>query len=160
MSDLSNYIQMLEESLVKKKSILTELQALCIQQEEVLLDSASSPDDFIAIVDKKAKLIDAIATLDAGFEQVFAKVETELNANRAQYADAIRRMQELIRDITDRSTSLQVKEKRNQELAREKFTDVRSRAKRLRKGSKVVSSYYQSMMRAGNIEPQFLDSKK
>ncbi len=160
MSETTNYIQVLEESLEKKKAILIQLHALCVEQEEILEDTSSGPEVFRKNVDKKAKFIESLATLDAGFEQVFAKVESELMANKAIYADSIRHMQELIREITDRSVALQAKEKSNQELARQKFKDVRFRARRLRKGSQVVNSYYQSMMRAGNIEPQFMDSKK
>ncbi len=160
MSETTNYIQMLEESLQKKKAILTELQYLCIKQAETLENTYLGPDAFGEIVEKKSAHIEKLAALDAGFEQIFAKVESELLANKAKYADSIQRMQELIREITDRSVALQAKEKENQELVRQTFKDVRYRAKRLRKGSKVVNSYYQAMMRAGNIEPQFMDSKK
>lgn len=155
-----NYIQILEDSLEKKIDVLRQLQVLCQEQADILQDDASTPEAFEENIDQKGKLIEHLERLDQGFEQLFAKVEQTLEADRDQYADAIRHMQEMIREITQRSTNIQVMERQNSELARKKFAQVRSQAKELRQSRKAVSSYYQNMMQAGTVEPQFMDSKK
>lgn len=155
-----NYIQMLEESLDKKCDILRQLQVLCHQQADVLQDDNAEADAFEQNVEEKAVLIKRLEQLDQGFEQVFARVEKELQSNKEQYKDNIHHMQELIREITERSANLQMLERQNKHLAQKKFASVRTQAKELRQNSRVVSSYYQNMMKAGIMEPQFMDSKK
>ena len=155
-----NYVQMLKESLEKKCDILRQLQYLTQKQSEILQDKEASAQIFEDNVTEKDVMIQRLQTLDAGFEQVFAKVEMELLNNREQYKEDIRFMQDKIREITERSTSLQVMEKQNKELATNKFANIRSRARGLRQSGKAVSSYYKNMMKAGAMEPQFMDSKK
>lgn len=156
----TSYVQMLEDSLEKKCDILRQLQLLTQKQTEILQDKESSPEDFEKNVDEKEVMIQRLQTLDAGFEQVFAKVEAELQNNRQQYKDSILHMQDKIREITERSASLQVMEKQNKDLATRKFANIRSQARDLRQSGKAVSSYYQNMMKTGAVEPQFMDSKK
>lgn len=155
-----SYIQMLEESLDKKCDILRQLQLLCHQQEEILRDEKARADAFEQNVEKKAVLIEHLEKLDQGFEQVFARVEEELQVKKEQYKDEILHMQDQIREITERSAKIQILEKKNKELAQKKFASVRSQARELRQSGKAVSSYYQGMMKPGATEPQFMDSKK
>lgn len=155
-----SYVQMLEDSLGKKCDILRQLQYLTQQQAEILQDEESAPEAFEKNVEEKDVLIQHLETLDVGFEQVFSKVEQELQVNREQYRDSILHMQEKIQEITERSSRLQVMEKQNRDLALKRFSGIRSQARDLRQSGKAVSSYYQNMMKTGAVEPQFMDSKK
>lgn len=155
-----SYIQMLEESLDKKCDILRQLQLLCYEQADILQDDKAEADAFQENVKEKAVLIQRLEKLDQGFEQMFARVERELESNKEEYKDSILHMQESIREITERSANLQMLERQNKELAQKKFASVRTQARELRQNGKVVSSYYQNMMKAGTVEPQFMDSKK
>lgn len=155
-----SYLAILEESLEKKIDLLRRLQQLNEEQATILKDPNALPEVFDENVKKKEVLIERLASIDNGFEQVFAKVEDELQANREKYRDTIARMQELIREITQRSVNLQVQEKRNADLARSKFSQVRQQVKEIRQNRKVVSSYYQNMMKTSVIDPQFMDRKK
>lgn len=155
-----SYIQMLEDGLDKKSDILRQLQVLCHQQEEILQDEKSEAEAFEQNVEQKAVLIERLEKLDQGFEQVFARVEEELQINKEQYKENILHMQACIREITERSTNLQMLERQNKDLAQKKFASIRTQARELRQSGKVVSSYYQGMMKAGTTEPQFMDSKK
>ena len=155
-----SYIQMLEESLDKKCDILRQLQVLCYEQADILQDNDAEADAFELNVEQKAVLIERLEKLDQGFEQIFARVQSELESNKEQYKESIHHMQESIREITERSANLQILERQNMELAKKKFVSVRTQAKELRQNSRVVSSYYQNMMKAGIMEPQFMDSKK
>ena len=94
-----SYIQMLEESLYKKRDILRNLQVLCHEQEEILLDEKAEADAFEKNVEQKAALIERLEKLDQGFEQVFSRVEEELQSNKELYKENILHMQECIREM-------------------------------------------------------------
>ena len=115
---LSSSMDMLEESLIKKIDIMSKIEEENEKQKEILSD----PDDvdeiaFDGTVDKKGELIDKLISVDEGFQTLFDRVKDEVNANKDQYANQIRRMQDLIRDITAKSASIEAAEHRNKRLA-------------------------------------------
>ena len=155
-----NYIAMLEDSLEKKVDILRQLQTLCQEQTEMLGNPDMTPEMFDENVEKKGVLIEKLETLDQGFEQLFERVKADITSDKEKYRNAILRMQEMIRDITDRSNHIQVMESRNKDLVQKKFGEIRSQAREIRQSGKAVSSYYQNMMGRNVAEPQFMDSKE
>ena len=154
------YLTILMESLQKKIRILDQIIMADQEQREALEDPNLDPDDFDRIVEKKAEFIDQLEQLDAGFEEVFARVKEELDGNREQYKEQIHIMQDLIRKITDKSLLIQKQESQNKELMEKKFTAVRSQAREVRKSQKIVNQYYKNMMKNNYNDPQFLDNKK
>ncbi len=154
------YLTILMESLQKKIRILDQIILADQEQREALEDPNLDPDDFDRIVEKKAEFIDQLEQLDAGFEEVFARVKEELDGNREQYKEQIHIMQDLIRKITDKSLLIQKQEAQNKELMEKKFTAVRSQAREVRKSQKIVNQYYKNMMKNSYNDPQFLDNKK
>ena len=154
------YLTILMESLQKKIRILDQIILADQEQREALEDPNLDPDDFDRIVEKKAEFIDQLEQLDAGFEEVFARVKEELDGNREQYKVQIHIMQDLIRKITDKSLLIQKQEAQNKELMEKKFTAVRSQAREVRKSQKIVNQYYKNMMKNNYNDPQFLDNKK
>ncbi len=154
------YLTILMESLQKKIRILDQIIMADQEQREALEDPNLDPDDFDRIVEKKAEFIEQLEQLDAGFEEVFARVKEELDGNREQYKDQIHIMQDLIRKITDKSLLIQKQEAQNKELMEKKFTAVRSQAREVRKSQKIVNQYYKNMMKNNYNDPQFLDNKK
>lgn len=154
------YLTILMESLEKKIRILDQIIMADQEQREALENPNLDPDDFDRIVEKKAEFIDQLEQLDAGFEEVFARVKEELDGNREQYKEQIHIMQDLIRKITDKSLLIQKQEAQNKELMEKKFTAVRSQAREVRKSQKIVNQYYKNMMKNNYNDPQFLDNKK
>ena len=69
----------------------------------------------------------------------------ELDQNREDYAKEIRDMQQCIRRVTDKSVKIQAQEARNKELMREKFATIHRQAKAVRKNSRAITGYYNSM---------------
>lgn len=53
-----------------------------------------------------------------------------------------------------RSSNLQVLEKQNSELAKAKFSQIRTQTKEIRQSRKVVNSYYQNMMKMNTVDPR------
>ncbi|MBQ4283560.1 MAG: flagellar protein FliT, partial [Lachnospira sp.] len=149
----------MSESLIIKKDILDKLIVLNDEQEKIA--SAQEFDDvaFRDNVDAKAELIDELDRLDEGFNSLFARVKEQLDANRDAYKEDIATMQQLIRDITDRATSVEAKETRNRVLIQNKFMSMRKEVQNAKKSSQMANTYYKSMNKL-NYEPHFMDQKK
>ena len=155
------YIKMMIESLQKKVELLKQLQGLNLEQKNILGDYESLPEELDENMDKKSAIIDRLDTMDEGFQSLYDKVKDELDSNREAYADDIKSMQELIKEITDLSADVRAKEMQNKELAKTRFSYVRSQIREIKHGEKAVASYYASMMNNTGYEgSQFWDKKK
>ena len=148
------YLTIMIQSLKKKSAVLDAIIELNIRQKEELENPGLDPDDFDACVEEKAKQIEQLELLDAGFQ------EADLQTNQQEYREEIAEMQEYIRRLTDKSATIQAQEARNKDLMTQKFASVRKQVKEVRKSQKVVNQYYKSMMKSGYMEPQFTDNKK
>lgn len=159
-SNDNSYLDIMVQSLTKKLAVLDAIEKVNMQQKEILEDDLSSPDAFDKTVDQKSEYIDQLDQLDSGFDKLFDRVKELLETDRESYRDKIIQMQELIRQITDRSVDLQKQEARNKELMTNRFAQVKHRAKSVRANSKATTEYYKTMMKSGLIDPQFMDNKK
>ena len=155
------YVKMMRDSLDKKVDLLKKLQGLNLEQKNILEDYDSAPEDLDENMDKKSAIIERLDKMDEGFQGLFDKVKKDLNDNRDEYAEDIKSMQELIREITDISNDLRTKEMQNKDLAKKRFSYVRSQIRETKHGQKAVASYYASMMNNTGYEgSQFWDQKK
>lgn len=156
----ANYIEIMIQSLEKKVQVLNHIVELNKEQKILLEDPNLGPEEFEQNVQRKGKQIEELELLDEGFEQLYARVKEELQANKEAYTAQIRRMQELIRKISALSASIQAQEARNKTLAEQKFSAIKSQIREVRNSQKVVKQYYDNMMKANLAVPQFLDNKK
>lgn len=155
------YIKMLEDSLIKKVELLKQLQGLNQEQKIILEDSESTPEELDDNMEKKSAIIERLDKMDDGFQSIFDKVKSELDLNKSEYEEQIKNMQKLITLITDLSTDVQAKEMQNKELAKAKFSHIRTQIRESKHGQKAVASYYASMMNnTGYVDSQFWDQKK
>ncbi len=159
MENTSNYLMILEESLTKKNLILDELTKLTSEQKDIVTAEDFDDTEFEGNIEKKAALVNELVKLDNGFELLYANVRTQLEADRNAYAADIKRLQELIRQITDKSTSLQVMEQRNNDLIRKRFSELKRETRQIKKSREMAASYYRTMNNISS-EPYFLDKKK
>lgn len=159
MEDIRNYLSIMQEGLEKKITILKGISEMNGRQKAILEDEKMQLEDFEATLEDKGKLVEALIALDNGFEAVYDRVKDELVADRAVYSMQIKRMQELIAEVTDLSVKVQSEETRNKELVQKRFQKLRQNITETRKNSKAVSNYYRSMSRLDS-GPQFMDSKK
>ena len=159
--DNRDYVIMLREPLEKKADILRVLLIRNKEQEAILKDPNSTPDDLEKNMNMKAELIDRIVMLDDGFQQLFNRVKAILDEDRASYADEIKLMQELIKKVTDLTADVEATEYRNKEYAKTRFANVKKEAREIKRSGDVVSSYYKHMMSPQTTaDPAFLDKKK
>ena len=139
------YIAIMLQSLKKKEQVLDEIIRLDDRQKDTLMDPECPFDVFDETVEAKSACIDQLNQLDSGFEKLYAQVAEELDQNREDYAKEIRDMQQCIRRVTDKSVKIQPQEARNKQLMKEKFSTVQKQATDVRKNSRAITGYYNSM---------------
>lgn len=154
------YIAILRQSLEKKNKILDLIVEKNKEQRILFTDDTLPPERLEENIKEKGDLIDQLNQLDDGFEQVYNRVREILNKEKEAYRDEIKKMQELIREITDKSATVQAQEQRNKELAVQKFASVKKEIRKARTSTKAASQYYKSMAKTNVVDSQFLDKKK
>lgn len=154
------YVAVLRQSLEKKKRILDLIIEKNKEQRIIFTDESQPPERLDENLREKGELIDQLNQLDDGFEQVYNRVRDILEKEKESYREEIRAMQTLIREITDKSATIQAQELRNRELAVQKFSSVKKEIRKARTTSKVASQYYKNMTKMNVVDAQFLDKKK
>lgn len=157
---MENYLDILENSLRKKESVLDHIQEVNEKQLALFDNGEMSLEAYDAYVDEKSECIDELNRLDEGFEALYKGIAKELEGNRIKYRDHIQRLQVLIKSVTDKSVSIQAMEARNKKRVEEYFKRERRNMQTARKTSQAALNYYQSMNNSKNVEAQFLDKKK
>ena len=156
---MENYLLILQDSLVKKLRVLEQLEVCNQKQEAALSREAVSLEEFDGLTEEKGLLIENLQKLDNGFEQLYERVKAQLEANKDAHQMEINNMKELIRQITEKSVSLQAQEARNKALVEKFFAKERGQLKQGRLGSKAAMNYYSNMNRMGVNTPQVIDEK-
>lgn len=156
------YLSIMEQSLEKKIEILDRIIAKNQEQNAILNNPNMKWEDFDDNANRKMELIEEIDKLDEGFEDLFSRVKEELESpgGKEKNAAQIVRMQELICQITEKSTSIQAQEARNKVLVEQYFQQSRERIRKGRTSSKAAMDYYKSMSQTSFAQPHFLDDKK
>ena len=159
MAEIRQYVNILVESLEKKKKVLQALQEENKKQEKAMKEN-SDLEEFDRFVSYKEKLIREIQVLDGGFEKLYERIKDDLLAEKKQYASEIKKMQSLIEDVTELSVAIQASEQRNKQLVEQYFSYTRGKIRQAKKSVKVASEYYKSMNRMNYVDSALLDKKK
>lgn len=157
---MTNYLQILQDSLIKKYELLCKIEEKSLEQSHML----KSQNVDLALVDsnmdEKAELINEVLSLDNGFESIYEKIRTQLLPNKEQYKTQIVTLQKLIEKVTEKSTSIQAIESRNKAQMDLVFSNQKRELQSRRNAMSVARDYYQNMNKVKNVSPQFLDQKK
>ena len=157
---MGNYLQILQDSLVKKLELLDEIEKKSLEQSDMIKE----PNVDLALVDfnmdEKAKLIDDVLALDDGFESIYEKIREQLIANKEQFKPQINELQSLIEKVTEKSASIQAIEARNKAQMEVVFASQKREVQSRRNAMSVAKDYYQTMNKVKHVSPQFLDQKK
>lgn len=157
---MGNYLQILQDSLVKKLELLDEIEKKSLEQSDMIKE----PNVDLALVDfnmdEKAKLIDDVLALDDGFESIYEKIREQLIANKEQFKPQINALQNLIEKVTEKSASIQAIEARNKAQMEVVFASQKREVQSRRNAMSVAKDYYQTMNKVKHVSPQFLDQKK
>lgn len=154
------YINVLIQSLEKKKNILDIIIEKNKEQGILFTDEASDPDRLDENIEEKGNLVEQLNQLDEGFQQIYDRIKPVLQQQKEEYKEEIHTLKQLITDITDRSTTIQAQEARNRDLAVKRFSAVKGNIRQARASNQVASQYYKSMSRLNVVDSQFMDKKK
>ena len=86
-------------------------------------------------------------------------LKEDVEEYKADYKELIIRLQELIREATSLSATIQAQESRNKVRVDIKFRQLKDNAKTAKRSVSMANKYYQNMSRVSS-EPQFMDQKK
>lgn len=160
MNQVSDYLNILEESLTKKTAILQALLEASKRQSELAGEEDFDLNAFEETMDQKEALLQQLEELDEGFDSVFQKIEAEVKVNKDTYKDSIQVLQQLIRKCTDLGVEIQATEERNRTKLAMKFADQQREIREVKTSSKVATTYYKSMSGKHSDDSYFMDQKK
>lgn len=157
---MGSYLDVLEESLRKKLVVLDEIQVYNEKQYQCFSTEEPDVSGFDVAIEEKGLLIERINKLDEGFETLYENVQGELQKNKQKYAAQIAGMQELIRQITEKSAAIQAQEQRNKKAIETYFSKEKSRIKEGRVNSQAAYGYYKNLNKAVLEEKRAFDLKQ
>lgn len=155
-----NCVQILVQSLEKKSQVLDKIIEQGNLQETILKQDKFDMDAFEKSIDEQNRLIEDLDKLDRGFESLYDRIREELLAHKEKYTVEIKRMKELIQQITDKVVIVNAAELRNKRMAENQFKKEKIAIQQSVSKSKVARDYYNSMNKLNCVAPQFYDSKK
>lgn len=157
---MGNYLQILQDSLVKKLELLEEIEKKSLEQSDIIKESNVDLALVDFNMDEKAKLIDEIMALDNGFESIYERIREQLIVNKEQFKPQIHALQKLIEQVTEKSASIQAIEARNKAQMDVVFASQKREVQGRKNAMSVARDYYQTMNKVKHVSPQFLDQKK
>ena len=157
---INSYIQILQDSLVKKLELLTRIEEKSLEQSNMLKNREVDLTLVDFNMDEKAALIDEVLSLDDGFEALFEKIKAHLVSNKEQYKAEIKVLQGLIEKVTEKNASIQAIEARNKAEMELVFNNQKKGLQGKKNAMSVAKNYYQNMNKVKHVSPQFLDQKK
>ena len=160
MDTVYTYINVLVDTLQKKKKVLEKISAETKRQKELLQSDKFDEELFQKMIAHKEVLLNELEQLDKGFEQVYERVALAMKHNKDMYKEQILSAQQLIQEIMDLSVNIQVMEEQNKERFPIAMTEKRKQIGGIRNSSKMVTSYYRNMPNIHQTgQSYFLDKK-
>lgn len=157
--ETGNYLQIMIDSLIKKKDILQKIVEYNTEQESILKEAEFNGDAFQKNMELKSECIDELNRLDEGFQMVYDRVKEDVQMYKQNYKPDIERLQQLIREVTSLSAAIQTQEARNKLQVERRFRQLREETKTAKRSMSMANQYYKNMAQISS-EPQFMDKKK
>lgn len=157
---IENYLGILEESLQKKLLVLNEIIEYNNKQEKLLKQENVSLDELDDNMNQKDVLIQKLLKLDEGFEVLYERIREQLINNKEKYKEQIKRLQNMISEVTEKSVSIQAQETRNKKMIEDYFRKGKQQLRQGRQASKAAYDYYKNMNNTNVVPPQIMDQKK
>lgn len=155
------YINVLNDTLRKKKEVLGQIKEATQRQKKLLQADSFDEDRFQDEIAIKDSLLAELENLDNGFEQIYEKAALALKHNKDMYKEEILTAQQLIQEVMDLSVSIRAMEEQNKERFPACLQRKRSKIKTFKNSSFAVNNYYKNMPNAHQDgQSYFLDKKK
>ncbi len=156
----NDYISIMAQSLQKKLGVLDGIIEKNVEQRQILEQEELDADAFEQNIKLKSDLVDQIEFLDEGFEELYGRVKSLMETEKQQHKEEIQLMKQLIKEITEKSVTIQTQEARNRKLVEQRFSQERKKVRSMRNTSTVANQYYKNMSKLNVVDAQFMDKKK
>lgn len=156
----NDYISIMAQSLQKKLGVLDGIIEKNVEQRQILEQEELDADAFEQNIKLKSDLVDQIEFLDEGFEELYGRVKSLMETEKQQHKEEIQLMKQLIKEITEKSVTIQTQEARNRKLVEQRFSRERKKVRSMRNTSTVANQYYKNMSKLNVVDAQFMDKKK
>lgn len=161
MDAVYTYINVLRDTLQKKKNVLEQILAASQQQKIILQKEAFDEEAFMQTISVKEKLLIDLEKLDQGFEQIYERVSLAIKHNKDKYKNEILEIQKLIQQIIDLGVSIRVLEEENKNRFPICLTQKKSHIRNFKVSSRAVTNYYKNMPNIHQDgQSYFMDKKK
>lgn len=157
---ITSYLQIMSDSLDKKKKVLLEIKAVNQKQSELISCEELDMETFDQTMNEKDPLIEQINELNDGFESTYQRVREELMANKEKYKPWIDSFKSKISEVMDLSVSIQAEEERNRQGVARHLQNERLKLRRGKQSMRAAMDYYRNSSRLNTIDPQLMDHKK
>ncbi|MEY8517261.1 flagellar protein FliT [Lachnospiraceae bacterium 29-84] len=156
----NDYLDVMVQSLQKKVKVLDGIIQKNKEQRQILEQEDLDAEAFEKNVQEKSDMIDQINFLDEGFEELYGRVKSVIEAEKQAHREEILLMKQLITEITEKSVTIQSEEVRNRKLVEYRFSQERKKAMGKRSSSAAANMYYKNMAKLNYVDAQFMDKKK
>ncbi|TCK93395.1 FlgN protein [Natranaerovirga hydrolytica] len=160
MNDITNYIDMLIESLKQKKDVLIQIKEQNQRQSEITKKEVFKLEEFDNTIKAKDKLIKKISVLDDGFNTIYERIRVELLGNKLKYKNKIEELKKLVSEVAELGISIQVQEEKNRQSITQSFKDKKKEIKKFKNSKASATTYYKNMNNVSKEQSFFLDKKK
>ena len=161
MDAMYTYINILNDTLQKKKDVMVQIYEATGQQKILLQSGSLKEEEFQKIIDLKAVLLSELEKLDIGFEQIYEKVGMALKYNKELYKEEILLAQKLIQEIMDLSVSIRAMEEQNKQRFPASVMERRKHFGTVKTNSRIANNYYKNMPNVHKVGySYFMDEKK
>lgn len=159
MNQTGTYVNIMKESLVRKRNYLQEILDLTNKQGELAASDKLDEEAFGKLVDRKEILISNVNEIDKGFTSVYERVRKEILENKDLYKEELKAIQESIRACVDLGMAIESAELRNKSALENAFAKSFRGVKQLKQSKQVATKYYKSMSN-GMINDSILYDRK
>ena len=161
MDAMRTYINVLIDTLQKKKKVLEQIILATEQQKFLMQQDSFDETQFMQMMEQKDNLLKELEKLDNGFEQIYERVGLALKHNKELYKEEIISAQQLIQDIMDMSVSIQALEEQNKQRFPACMKEKRGKIRNFKLGNRAATNYYKNMPNIHQIgQSYFMDQKK
>ena len=161
MDAVYTYINVLIDTLKKKRNVLEQILKVSEEQKNFLQNESFQEEVFRKTLNAKEGLLKELENLDVGFEQVYERVALAIKHNKDMYKTEVLQMQELIRSIMDLSVNIQSLEEQNKNRFPMCMSEQRSQIRNFKVSNRAATNYYKNMPNIHQTgQSYFMDQKK
>lgn len=161
MNDVITTLNLLTESLQKKKEKLVEIFNYTKKQDELLKEDLFDLKSFNNIIKNKQFRIDTVIQIDEGFQPTYERIRVFLEKNPEIYREYIESMKASIKDIGELGIQIQALEEKNYNRFKVASNLMKDEVKSFRTNKKAVTNYYETYNKQQvTLRDNFFDSKK